>query len=159
MLQIAKVLNSNGIDGDLLIGFRDIDIEDIDQQEPVFINFDGLPVPFFIESIRKKGNGKAIVHLTDIDSLRDAEEVVGSEVFADWELEEEEGDDFIGWTVFDHGRNAGVVADIEPIPGNPCLYVDTPDQGQVLIPLHEDFIAAADPDARELHLNLPEGLL
>ena len=66
MLQIAKVLKSNGIDGDILIGIRDIEIQDIDLKEPVFIYFDGLPVPFFIESISPKGTGKAIVHITDV---------------------------------------------------------------------------------------------
>ena len=46
MLQIAKILKSNGTDGGLLIGVRDIEVGQIDLQGPVFIEFDGLPVPF-----------------------------------------------------------------------------------------------------------------
>ena len=45
MLQIAQVLKSNGTDGELVLGFREIAPEDINLQEPVFIIFDGLPVP------------------------------------------------------------------------------------------------------------------
>ena len=109
------------------MGFRDILPDDINLKEPVFIYFDGLPVPFFIESFTKKGNSKAIVRLTDICSMEDAEEVAGSAVFAD-------------------------------IPGNPCIEVET-ENGEVMIPLHEDLILAVDPDNREIVLDIPEGLL
>ena len=43
--KIAQVLKSNGSDGELLMGFREIGPEDLDISEPVFIHFDGLPVP------------------------------------------------------------------------------------------------------------------
>ena len=46
MQKIAQVLKSNGTDGELLVSFFDIDPEEIDLQEPVFIYMDGLPVPF-----------------------------------------------------------------------------------------------------------------
>ena len=49
MLPIAKILKSDGTDGGLLISERGVDFfSDIDRKEPVFIEFDGLPVPFFI---------------------------------------------------------------------------------------------------------------
>lgn len=154
MLQIAKILKSNGTDGDVLAGIRNIEIEEIDLKEPVFIFFDGLPVPFFIESITAKGTSKAIIHLTDVDCLKDSEEIVGREIFLDAETEEEDAESFIGWTVFNNGEKAGEVTGIEPIPGNLCIYI-----GETLVPLHPDFIENADPKARELYLNLPEGLL
>lgn len=163
--QIAKVLKSSGTDGGLLMGFRDIDPEDIDLKEPVFIVFDGLPVPFFIKSLTRKGTNKAIVHLHDILNLDDAEEIVGREVYADEStLPEAEDDDemdlsvFIGWTVYNDDVEVGEVTDFEDIPGNPCLYIESA-SGQVMIPLHEDFILSVSPDSGELHLSLPEGLL
>ncbi len=66
LLQIAQVLKSNGTEGEIILGFRDFGPEDIDLLEPVFIYFDGLPVPFFIESFSKKGNSKAVVRLTGV---------------------------------------------------------------------------------------------
>ena len=42
MLQIAKILKSNGTDGRILMGVRDIALEEIDIKEPLFIVFDGL---------------------------------------------------------------------------------------------------------------------
>ena len=141
MLQIAKIIKSNGTGGDVLMGLYDISVQDFDLKEPLFIEFDGLPVPFFIESITAKGNSKAIVHLSGVDCLEDAEE------------EEEDSEDFIGWTLLDKGRIVGTVTGIEPIPGNLCLIV-----GDTLVPLHEDLVLSADPEKRILDLDLPEGL-
>jgi 16S rRNA processing protein RimM len=154
MLQIAKILKSNGTDGGLLIGVRDIEVGQIELQEPVFIEFDGLPVPFFIQDIQQRGTSKAVIHLNDIENLEDAEEVVGRPVFIEGEWEEEEEMDFTGWTLFNRGRKVGIVTGMEPIPGNLCLYV-----GETLIPLHPDLILSADPATRTLDLDLPDGLL
>ena len=160
LLQIAKVLKSNGTDGGVLFGFRSIDPQDIDLKEPVFIEFDGLPVPFFIESLSAKGASKAVAHITDVSSLKDAEEIVGREVFADYFEEDEDGPgDFSGWTLYDTAgeggaRLVGTVDSLEPIPGNPCLSV-----AGALVPLHEDLVEKVDKERRHLFLRLPEGLL
>lgn len=154
MLRIAKILKSNGIDGGLLIGLFDIEAEGIDLKEPVFIVFDELPVPFFISDIRAKGTSRAVVHLCDVASLEDAEELVGRDIFVEGQDEEQDEEDLLGWTVLDKGRKVGEVSGIEPIPGNLCIYV-----GDALLPLHEDFIISCDPQTRTLNLDLPEGLI
>lgn len=158
MLAIARILKSYGTDGGLLVN-SDVDLESLEKKEPVFIEYDGLQVPFFITDCKPKG-GRYILHLTDISTLEEADEVVGRDILADV-VEEADGPDFTGWTVFDvagGGKNAspkrlGVVTGDEPIPGNYCIYV-----GEIMIPLHEDFIVSADPERRELVLDLPSGL-
>ena len=103
--QIAQVLKSNGTDGELVLGFRKIAPEDINLNEPVFIVFDGLPVPFFIESFTKRGNTKALVRLTDICSMEDVEEIAGKAVYVeedslpDMSLEEDGYAALVGWMV------------------------------------------------------------
>lgn len=154
MLQIAKILKSNGTDGGILMSVRDIAVEDINLKEPVFIYFDELPVPFFIQSLQKRGTSKAIVHLNDVFTLEDAEEIVGRDVFIEGEWEDDEEEDFTGWMLLNRGEPVGEIEGIEPIPGNLCIYV-----GDTLVPLHEDFIISADPERRELNLDLPEGLI
>ena len=103
MLQIAQVLKSNGTDGELVMGFREIAPEDINLQEPVFIVFDGLPVPFYIETFAKRGNTKALVRLTDIRSQEDVEELIGKAVYVEDDqiqelsLEEDGFAALVGW--------------------------------------------------------------
>lgn len=159
MLRIAKVLKSNGVDGDVLVSAPDVALEEI--QGPVLIDFDGLPAPFFIESCSRRGTGKYIVHLTDVCNLEDAEELVGRFLMSD-EVEEEDDavQDFTGWKVLNRGDYVGTVTDCEPIPGNYCLYLKpAEDADEIIIPLHEDLIISIDEDSLTLNLNLPDGLL
>ena len=164
--QIARILKSNGTDGELVFGFRDIAPEDISIEEPVFICFDGLPVPFFIESFQKKGQGKAVVSLTGIRSFEDAQEVAGRGVYADAScLEIDTDEDFPlleGWKLSDsNGKEVGVITGFLDIPGNPCLEVSRHGavEDSVIIPFHEDLVVSVDEKKRELTLSVPAGLI
>ena len=173
--QIAQVLKSNGTDGELVLGFREIAPEDINLNEPVFIVFDGLPVPFFIESFAKRGNTKALVHLTDICSMEDVEEIAGKAVYVEVDalpemsLEEDGFAALIGWLLLaPAGDNmdddsmeveeVGEITDFIDIPNNPCIEVETKN-GAVMIPLHEDLILSVDPENLEIVMQIPAGLL
>ncbi len=173
--QVAQVLKSNGTDGELVMGFREIAPEDINLKEPVFIVFDGLPVPFFIESFTKRGNSKALVRLTDINSMEDVEEIAGKAVYIEEDnlpeisLEEDGYAALIGWVLLTpEGEGpvtdetgfieVGEISDFIDILNNPCLEVET-ENGAVMIPLHEDLIISVDPEYQELIMQIPAGLL
>ena len=170
MQQIAQVLKSNGTDGELVMSFREIAPEDINLQEPVFIVFDGLPVPFYIESFQKRGNTKALVRLTDIRSQEDVEEIAGKAVYVeddqipDMTLEDDGYAALVGWMVLTPAQDeeavyeVGEIIEFFDIPNNPCIEVET-ENGAVMIPLHEDFILGLDPENQEIIMDIPEGLL
>ena len=182
MQQIAQVLKSNGTDGELVLGFRDIAPEDINLQEPVFIIFDGLPVPFYIESFTKRGNTKALVRLTDISSMEDVEEIAGKAVYieddqiAELSLEEDGFAALVGWMVLTPQipdlvgdddieftdemalMEVGEITEFYDIPNNPCIEVET-ENGAVMIPLHEDLILSLDPEYQEIIMSIPDGLI
>lgn len=159
LIQIAKVLKSNGTDGELVMSFLYMDPEEVKTEEPVFIEFDGLPVPFFIQSIVRRGSTKALVRLNDVRSLKDTEELTGKAVYAeetgDGEYEEGDFSFLAGWTVVSGGRELGVIADFLDIPANPCVELE---DGHI-IPVHEDMIESVDEDARILAMKLPDGLI
>ncbi|MBO4341231.1 MAG: hypothetical protein J5835_07375 [Bacteroidales bacterium] len=158
MLKVGQVLKSNGTDGELLVSFLTIGPEDIDTKEPVFIYFDGLPVPFYFEGLSQKGSSRALVHLTGVHCLKDADELSGRDIFADYFVEDSD-EDLTGWTVLKaDGSPAGTVTGHEDIPGNLCIYVQT-GKGEVLLPLHEDLILGLDKSSRTVTLQIPEGLL
>lgn len=158
MQKTGQVLKSNGADGELLLSFTGVAPEDIDLEEPVFIFFDGLPVPFYFESFKKRGNSRALARLTGIHNLKDAQEVSGQPFWTDY-FEDEEETSLEGWTLEDaEGNTVGTVSDYEPIPGNLCLWVETP-RGTVLVPFNEDLIIKADRNRKLLKLHIPDGLL
>ena len=181
--QVAQVLKSNGTDGELVMGFREIAPEDINLKEPVFIVFDGLPVPFYIESFTKRGNTKALVRLTDICSMEDVEEIAGKAVYIEEDnlpemsLEEDGYAALVGWMVLtpatpdltDSDKESdqsleeelyevGEITDFLDIPNNPCIEVET-ENGAVMIPLHEDLILSVDPEYQEIIMQIPAGLI
>ena len=176
MLQIAQVLKSNGTDGELVLGFREIAPEDINLKEPVFIIFDGLPVPFYIESFTKRGNTKALVRLTDISSMEDVEEIAGKAVYIEddqaqeMSLEEDGFAALVGWMVLTPEipdqvgddemslMEVGEITEFYDIPNNPCIEVET-ENGAVMIPLHEDLILSIDPEYQEIIMQIPAGLI
>ena len=159
MQRIGQVLKSNGRDGELLVSFSGIAPEEIDLEEPVFIEFDGLPVPFYFESFSQRGNSRALVRLTGVHDLTDADELAGAVLYAEDDLYEDEEEDLTGWTVLDaDGMKAGVVSAHEDIPGNPCIWVET-GHGECLLPLHEELILDVDAKEKTLRMEIPEGLL
>ena len=159
MQRIAQVLKSNGREGELLVGFVGMAPEDIDLEEPVFIEFDGLPVPFYFESFTPRGNTRALVRLTGVRNLTDAEELVGRDVLAEDDLYEDDEEDLTGWTLLDaDGTEVGTVTAHEDIPGNPCICVET-GHGEVLVPLREELVLHVDEQKETLRMEIPEGLL
>ena len=180
MQQVAQVLKSNGTDGELVLGFREIAPEDINLKEPVFIVFDGLPVPFYIESFNKRGNTKALVHLTGICSMEDVEEIAGKAVYIEddqlpeMSIEEDGFAALVGWTLLTPAEDfstalemtedepalieVGEITDFLDIPKNPCIEVET-ENGAVMIPLHEDLILSVDPEYQEIIMQIPAGLI
>ena len=187
--QVAQVLKSNGTDGELVMGFREIAPEDINLNEPVFIVFDGLPVPFYIESFTKRGNTKALVRLTDICSMEDVEEIAGKAVYIEEDnlpemsLEDDGFAALVGWMLLtpgmpdqvghddsedwhDEGEGEDDVVLYEV--GEITDFFDIPnnpcievetENGAVMLPLHEDLILSVDPENLEIVMQIPAGLL
>ena len=159
-VQIGQVLGCGGTDGSVLIslknGFR---TSDINKEEPLYICFDGLAVPFFISEMFPRSATRMIAGLVDVNSRRDAEELSGKAIYLPCGQDENaEGEDFTGWTLFDCAEGSRVlVGEIEgmvDIPGNPCLEL----KGGMLVPLSEELIEEMDMEGRRLVMRLPGGL-
>ena len=107
MLRIGKILKSHGTDGGLLVSAPEVELEQI--TGPVYVEFDALPAPFFIDDCVARGSSRYVVHITGVNSLKDAEEMVGRDILFDGSFEDSDEslpEDFIGWTVKDAGGAA-----------------------------------------------------
>ena len=116
---------------------------------------------FFIQECSLKGS-KLFIRLNDITSYEDAEEVVGRNVYIERPEGYENKDDLsnlIGWSVLNSsGDKIGIIKDVEDIPGNPCIYIDT-GENQVMIPLNEELILSVEASSKEISMEIPQGLI
>ena len=128
-------------------------------KEPVFIYFDALPVPFFIESVHHRSNNAWVVTFSTIRDLLHAEEIVGRNLYM--ESGEEDAfsdlDSLTGFTVIaEDGKVAGTICKVLQFPGNICLELK---ESQSLIPFHEDLILSFNPDENTIAMKIPKGLI
>jgi len=163
MPAIAKVLKSYGTDGTVLVSFRDGIPGDFSVKRPVFLQFEGLPVPFFITSFTPKGTIRAEVHFEDVDTLKDAEEIVGKEIIIedDSSVDDNDSDDELcvgdleGFEVLsENGAPQGKIIQVDDYSGNIVL---TLEDGRI-IPYHDDLFVDLDEENSTITLVIPEGL-
>lgn len=165
IFKIGTITKIHGVGGEVLFCFTD-DVFDRAGIDYLFLEIDGLPVPFYIEGYRFKGSGRVIVKFEDINTAEAATELCGADVyFPKSEVVENDGEP-LSWTylagfkVFDEQAGyLGEVASVNDSTTNILLTVQREKGGDVLIPLHEDFVTACDEKERRLTLRLPEGLL
>lgn len=144
------------------------------EQHPMFVcEMDGIPVPFFIESIRSKGSRGALIKPEDINNEGKAKLLAGKEFyiikddlleFEHHDAVEDAGgayaDDLIGYTVTDiHAGPLGEITDIEDSTANLLFILRTPAGKTLYIPVAEPFIKSINPQTRSVETSLPDGLV
>ena len=147
--------------GGLSITLYDTFPEDFDfEAEPLMVEIDSLDVPLWCESFERRGVSGANVRFADFDTTRRAEELIGKELFIDFEEEESDEfymEDLIGFKVR-AGKFKGEIVDYYDSEHNPLFGIDF-GEGERLIPAAEEFIAGIDFEGQTIKMILPEGLL
>lgn len=159
--KIGTLTRTHGIGGELSMNFTD-DVWDRADADYVFLEVDGIQVPFFLEGWRFRSDSVALLKFQDIDSSEDANEYVGADVYFPHNLTPEPDEDdeytwrhFTGWQVVDaQAGPIGIIDYVEDSTVNTIFCVD----GK-LVPANEDFIERIDAKERIVYMTLPEGLL
>jgi 16S rRNA processing protein RimM len=170
--QIGSFVKTHGVHGQLTLNLSEnISFDSIDEglieKEAVFVELDGIPVPFFISEngIRNLNQRTIILKLDDIDD-RKANSFIGSNVFIEnsklpnfSDNDFENIDDWIGYSIYDSNlERIGELSEFIKMKGNPLLKLDVNGK-ELLIPLASDFITKIDHDKEEIHVQLPDGYL
>ncbi len=110
--------------------------------------------------------GLLVLKFAGIDSMSDAETLIGSElqVRRAERLELEQGwnyvSDLVGCTVFDHGREIGRIEDVQSGAGEaPLLIVAGAGGKKYDVPFAEAYLEGVDLPLRQVRMKLPEGML
>lgn len=106
-----------------------------------------------------------VLKFAGVDSISDAEPLIGCElqVPLSERAKLEPGaafvSDLVGCTLFDRGREVGVVNDVRFGAGEAPLLIIGEGKREMEIPYAQEFLVRVDLDHKRIEMNLPEGLL
>lgn len=176
---IARITKAYGTSGEVAVKLTDY----FNEEKPVFIYFDGLPVPFFIDSYTKRGNNGAIVKFSTVNTYKESLSLVGKDIFIsadtldDSQLSEYFSDrekilsNILDATVLDSkGKTIGCITDYLDYPENPCIEIKLADGFRSLlsegdddsfaeIPFNDGLILEVDSDTNSIKMDIPQGLI
>jgi 16S rRNA processing protein RimM len=137
--------------------------ENIPLTESVFLEIEGRPVPFFISSSEYSGAGTLKLKFDRYDSDDVVEELIGAKVYLTGSPEKgkikSDLKSLDGFNVYDQDdRFVGSITEVIPNPAQLLLRITSPENREILIPLHENLIIGIDKRKKEIIMDIPEGL-
>lgn len=159
--KIGRLGKPHGVKGELSFLFDD-DVFDRTDADYLVLCIDGILVPFFIEEYRFRSAETALMKFCDIDTLEQARELTGCDVFFPRSLSDDDGEmmswaEIVGYSLVDAltGKVAGKIASVDDSTINILFELE---DGK-LIPASEELIADVDRDGRVITIELPDGIL
>lgn len=164
VFRIGRLGKVHGVGGELMFNFTD-DIFDRNDADFLFVEIDGIVVPFFIEEYRFRSDDLAIIKFEGVDTAEEARPLVNCYVFfPKSQTTDDEGmslSQLTGFHVIDAStqHDVGAVTSVDTSTANTLIEVETADGERRLIPLAEELIAGFDSQQQHITLHIPEGLL
>ena len=121
-------------------------------------------LPWFIESTRPKGTDELYIKLEGLDTKETARRVVQKEVW----LTEADFTQFagssapislVGFRMLDGTTDLGEILEVIEQPHQVLCKIELAPGKEALIPVHEETLKKVDKKKREVHVELPDGLL
>jgi len=164
LITVARILRSQGQNGELRLRFFYITPADCSELGSVFVGREGDFREYAIESLAPHGKDFDL-KLEGVDSLSQADRLAGLDVLIPEETlkQREKGEFFIfqlvGCSVVDRqGNMVGRVKDLLSVGPGDLLVVEG--QGkEILIPFHESVCIEVDLPGRRICVDPPKGLL
>jgi 16S rRNA processing protein RimM len=169
ILEIGSFQKTHGLAGELN-ALLDVEEDYVDAGHPFIMVVEGIPVPFYPESIRTKGKKSYLVKLDGIDNQNEAQAFVNKAIYGlrsdliDYFDTDEEGlmteSELIGATVIDKQfGEIGTLIDVDTSTQNTLLVVEKEDGSELYIPYVEEFVEDYDAKDNIFHVSIPDGLL
>ncbi|HEX2394132.1 MAG TPA: ribosome maturation factor RimM [Bacteroidales bacterium] len=162
-LLLGIIAKPHGTKGSVLIRLRNIKPEEIKKRDWVFVEIDGLLVPFFIEEFRPNADDSLVLKFEHINSESDARSLSGCEAYIASDHIKHKRNKITnisvsGYKVIDKSLGfIGIAHELTGMPSNPLLRIRQAEK-EWLIPVHEDIILEINDADREIVIDAPEGL-
>ncbi len=161
---LGKITRTHGLQGNVILKLDTDQPELYNKLESVFLEINGLLVPFFVEKQSwQKGDTKILLFKNSTPAL--AEQAVGKNVFLPLStLPVLTGKQFyfhevIGFSILDENdRDCGKIKEINDQTAQ-HYFVLTLRGKEVVIPIIKDWILDVSREKKTIKMNLPEGLI
>lgn len=160
---IGKVAKTHGVEGEVQIACESDFSELIENKEVLFLQYEGMALPFIINEIKWLNSGVFLVSFLDYNKVEEVKRFVSCKVL----IAGDENDTipvsfdervFISYTLIDEKIGVlGVLEDV--IFKQQNLFVVNRNDNELLVPVVSEFITGVNYDTKELFLDLPEGML
>lgn len=161
---LGKITKTHGFKGNLILHLETDEPELYENLESVFIETNGMLVPFFLEFAQPHSQGKLLVKFEDT-SPEEAEKLVNRPLYLPLEtLPELEGTDFYyheitGFSIVD--LQHGTIGTIESVndSGAQALFEIRSGDKEILIPIVDEWITEVNRNEKYIKIKTPEGLI
>lgn len=168
---LGTIVRTHGLKGHLVIKL-DTDQPDIyENLESVFLDINGIPVPFFISECNLHNGGTLKIKFED-DSL-DIQSLMGRKLYLPLNtLPKLEGKKFyyheiIGFSLFDKQKAIGKIIEVTDQIAQPFFIVQISEKTEeeekkdteIIIPIINEWIIEVNRENKFISMNLPEGIL
>jgi len=163
-LLLGTISKTHGVRGELIIRITDPSFEPDENWESLFLQIDGILVPFFIASLHAPKADEWIICFDDYENKDNAQHLVGLTVWIEKDYlatvgEEIYLDELTGYALINLSTGKqGLINDFLDIPGNPVFEVLLESE-KVLVPAQDDLIEEIDQENQKLVMRLPEGIM
>ncbi len=163
--RVGRIVKSFGYKGTLILFFDKDQAQTYRVLPSIFVDIEGELVPFFLEDFQVRDDQTALVKFDDIASDDQAKKLVNGDLYLplgtlpvqDRSLSFQSKIE--GYKVFDQQQGyIGIVQELLPLKKQDLLKVIHLEK-EILIPAVEEYIVSIDNRRKEIHLDLPEGLL
>lgn len=162
LVEIGFLRKTNGVGGELFLVFNEGFSGKNAFDNFLFLEIEGLPVPYKLESFELRDDQLAVVKLKYIDSKEVAHGYLGCKVYSF--IENRRSDDefnpfaLTGYLVYNQkNQEIGTIDGINNYGGNIVLTVLT-DNGEVLIPYHNQLLISTDKQSKSIMIDIAQGL-
>lgn len=163
--RLGAISKLHSFKGEVSIYLDVDDPNEFSELESVFVEYDNKLIPFFLESIKIRNNGFAVVKFEDIETERQAKNLLKCGLYLPLEsLPELDENEFYfheieNFDVIDEKFGAiGRVLHVVDLNKNPLIAISY--QGnEILLPKQDQFIRSVDRENKKLYVNAPEGLI
>jgi 16S rRNA processing protein RimM len=137
--------------------------EYLEEFEHVFLYLDGSYIPFFIEEIDEKTD--LMIKLEEVNNPESASKLSGKKIYItqdqideDLSISLSKYGELLGFEVYDNKILLGKILEVEEYPSQIMIKVSFKGK-EILLPLVDSMIVSIDNDAKQIRLDLPEGIL